>query len=155
MRHDRVLSLLALFPLVSGAQDLNRDLMARILERLEVLEQQNRSLLSEIQALREQVSKASPPLTVNVQPAEPAETAAEAPATERLVVAEQEIRDLSQTKVESDHRSPVQLTGMVLFNAFRNGRYAQVLQYPTSASLQMEPRASGASLRQSIKAGHN
>jgi hypothetical protein len=150
VRHNRGLALLALFPLVSGAQDLNRDQMARILERLDVLEQQNRSLLSEIQALREQVSKAAPPLTVNVQPAAPPETAAEAPAPERLAVAEQEIRDLAQTKVESDHRSPVQLTGMVLFNAFRNGRYAQDAQYPTSASLEMEPRSLGASMRQSI-----
>jgi len=39
---------------------------------------------------------------------------------------------------------------MVLFNAFRNGRFAQDAQYPTSASLEMEPRTSGASLRQSI-----
>ena len=150
MRHNRGLALLALFPLVSGAQDLNRDQMARILERLDVLEQQNRSLLSEIQALREQVSKAAPPLTVNVLPAAPPETGAEAPAPERLAVAEQEIRDLAQTRMESDHRGPVQLTGMVLFNAFRNGRYASDAQYPTTASLEMEPRTSGASLRQSI-----
>ena len=149
MKHSRGLALLALFPLVSGAQDLNRDQLARILERLDVLEQQNRSLLSEIQALREQVSKAAPQ-TVDVEPTGPQETTAEATATERLAVAEQQIRDIAQTKVESDHRSPVQLTGMVLFNAYRNGRYAQDAQYPTSASLQMEPRTSGASLRQSI-----
>jgi hypothetical protein len=124
--------------------------MARILERLDVLEQQNRSLLSEIQALRQEVAKATPPLTVNVPPTETAETAAEAPAPERLAVAEQQIRDLAQAGVESDHRSPVQLTGMVLFNAFRNGRYAQDAQYPTTASLELEPRASGASLRQTV-----
>ena len=139
MKHNRGLALLALFPLVSGAQDLNRDQMARILERLDVLEQQNRSLLSEIQALREQVSKAAPPLTVNVLPAAPPETGAEAPAPERLAVAEQEIRDLAQTRVESDHRSAVQLTGMVLFNAFRNGRHAEEAQYPTAASLENDP----------------
>jgi hypothetical protein len=150
VRHNRGLALLALFPLVSAAQDLNRDQMARILERLDVLEQQNRSLLSEIQALREQVSKTAPPQTVTVEPAAPAETTAEAPPSERLAVAEQEIRDLEQSKVESDHRNPVQLTGMVLFNAFRNGRYAQDAQYPTSTSLEMEPRGSGATLRQSI-----
>ena len=149
MKHSRGLALLALFPLVSGAQDLNRDQLARILERLDVLEQQNRSLLSEIQALREQVSKAAPQ-TVDVEPTGPQETTAEATATERLAVAEQQIRDIAQTKVESDHRSPVQLTGMVLFNAYRNGRYAQDAQYPTSASIEMEPRSSGATLRQSI-----
>ncbi len=152
MRHNRGLALLAFFPLVSGAQDLNRDQMARILERLDVLEQQNRSLLSEIQALREQVSKATTPLTVNVPPAEqePTETAAEAPVPERLGVAEQEIRELAQSKVESDHRSPVQLTGMVLFNTYRNGRHAEEAEYPTSASLENDPRPYGASLRQTI-----
>jgi hypothetical protein len=150
VRNNHGLALLALFPLVSGAQDLNRDQMARILERLDVLEQQNRSLLSEIQALREQVSKATVPLTINVPPAEPSETAAEAPARERLAVAEQEIRDLAQTKVESDHRSPVQLTGMVLFNAYRNGRHGEESQYPTAASIETDPRPAGATLRQSI-----
>ena len=148
MKHSHGLAALALFPLVS--QDLNRDPMARILERLDVLEQQNRSLLSEIQALREQVSKATLQLTVNVAPTAPAESGGEAPATERLAVAEQQIRDLSQTKVGSDHRSPIQLTGMVLFNAFRNGRYAQDVQNPTTASLEVQPRESGASLRQTI-----
>jgi hypothetical protein len=124
--------------------------MARVLERLDVLEQQNRSLLAEIQALREQVSKAVPPQALNVEPTGPEETTAEAPPSERLAVAEQEIRDMAQAKLESDHRSPVQLTGMILFNAFRNGRHAQDAQYPTSASLEMEPRTSGASMRQSI-----
>jgi hypothetical protein len=146
----RCLIVLAFLPFVSAAQDLNRDQMARILERLDVLEQQNRTLLSEIQALREQVSKAAPPQAVNVEPSGSEETTAEAPPSERLAVAEQEIRDMAQTKVESDHRSPVQLTGMVLFNEFRNGRYAQDSQYPTSASLELEPRSSGASMRQSI-----
>jgi hypothetical protein len=150
VRHNCGLALLALFPLVSGAQDLSRDQMARILERLDVLEQQNRSLLSEIQALREQVSKAAPPQSVNVEPGAPPETAAEAPPPERLAVAEQEIRDLAQGKVESDHRSPVQLTGMVLFNTYRNGRHAEESQYPTAAAIENDPRPAGASLRQSI-----
>jgi hypothetical protein len=124
--------------------------MARILERLDVLEQQNRSLLAEIQALREQVSKSTSPLTLSVPPAVPAETAPAAPGPERMAVAEQEIRDLSQTKVESDHRSPVQLTGMVLFNAYRNGRHGEEAEYPTAAAIENDPRPAGATLRQSI-----
>jgi hypothetical protein len=124
--------------------------MARILERLDVLEQQNRSLLSEIQALREQVSKPAAPQAVNVEPTGSEETTAEAPPSERLAVAEQEIRDMAQSKVESDHRSPVQLTGMILFNTYRNGRHAEESQYPTAASIENDPRPYGASLRQSI-----
>jgi hypothetical protein len=150
VKHSRGLALLALFPLVSGAQDLNRDQMARILERLDVLEQQNRSLLSEIQALREQVAKGSSPLTLSAQPAAEPGSPAEAPVPERLAVAEEQIRDLAQTRVETGHRAPVQLTGTVLFNVYRNGRHAEETQYPTAASLENDPRTSGASLRQSI-----
>lgn len=140
---------LAFLPMVLRGQP-TADQLARILERLDVLEQQNRSLLSEIQALREQVSKAGAPLTLTVPPAETSATAAEAPTPERLGVAEQEIRDLAQSKVESDHRSPVQLTGMVLFNTYRNGLHAEESQYPTTASVETDPRGSGASLRQTI-----
>jgi len=150
VKHSRGLALLALLPLVSGAQELNRDQMARILERLDVLEQQNRSLLSEIQALREQVARAAPPAGLPALPAAPPESLAGAPVAERLAVAEEQIRDLSQTRVETGHRAPIQLTGMILFNAYRNGRYATEAQYPAAASPEIEPRTSGASLRQSI-----
>ena len=46
------------------------------------------------------------------------------PLDERVQVAEQRVADLSQEKVEASQRFPISLTGMVLFNAFLNGKEA-------------------------------
>lgn len=138
------IALLLAFPLLSGAQELNRDQVAQILQRLDALEQQNRELLSEVHALRELVAGKE---TAQV-PAEGAATSA-APAEERLAVDEQQIRDLAQSRVESEHRDPVQLTGMLLFNAFHNGPYSGS-EYPTTAALASGPSTDGATIRQTI-----
>ena len=120
--------------------------MTQILERLQRLEEQNKALLSEIHALREELSAATarPPET----PAP--ESRADAHLDERLTIAEQRIQDADQAKVESEHKLPIRLTGTLLFNAFTNGRNSGGQQYPTAAALTPGPATDGGTLRQSI-----
>jgi hypothetical protein len=132
--------LLAALPLVMGAQELNRDQVAQILQRLDALEKQNQELLSEIRALRQAVAgKEATQETVVSQP----------PDEERLEVAEQQVRDLAQSRVETDHRDPIQLTGMLLFNGFHNGRDG-ASEYPVAAALTSGQSDDGATIRQTI-----
>ena len=84
--------------------------MAAILSRLDKLEQQNRQLTEQVDALRAQLS------AQGVSPAVPLE--------DRVAVVENRVEEQAQSKVEASQRFPVALTGMVLFNAFSNGKAA-------------------------------
>ncbi len=139
---------LALVPGVLAAQSREPADLERILQRLDVLEQQNRELMSEIHSLREQIASAvaTPPAAPPSASAPPASP----PLAERLDVDEQRIRDLAQTRVESEHHSAVQLTGMVLFNSYMNGKYGGGAQDPTTAAPEAAARFDGATLRQTI-----
>lgn len=134
---------LALVPGVLAAQSGEPADLERILQRLNVLEQQNRELMSEIHALREQIASAAAAPAAASLPATP-------PLGERVDVAEQRIQDLAKARVESEHQSPVQLTGMVLFNSYLNGKYGGGQQDPVAAAPQVGLRFDGASLRQTI-----
>lgn len=112
-----------------------------ILDRLTRLEEENRTLASEVHALREQLTASSP--------APPAE-AGNPPANERLDVVEQRVNEQAQTKVEASQHLPIKLTGTFLFNAFLNGRYSDGQQYPTTAQTTEGPSSSGASFRQTV-----
>jgi hypothetical protein len=135
--------LLALVPGVMAAQSREPADLERIVQRLDVLEQQNRELMSEIHALREQIASASAAPAVAPAPAAP-------PLAERVDVAEQRIRDLAQGSIESEHHAAVQLTGMVLFNSYVNGKYGGGAQDPTTAAPEAAARSDGATLRQTI-----
>ena len=128
--------------------------MQEILDRLQRLEDQNKELMTEIRALRQELeSRNAPAATPPAQPPPPETAAAPAqapPLQERVAVNEQRIQDLSQSKVEAEHKLPVRLTGMLLFNAFANGRNSGGLQYPTIAAPAAGPVAEGATVRQSI-----
>jgi len=118
----------------------------KVLDRLDKLEEENRKLTEEIHALRNQLT---------AQTAAPASTVSSAPAaapsvSERLDVQESRTAELAQSKVEASQRLPVSLTGMLLFNAFENGKYGGTAQYPTAAALNRAPASSGASLRQTV-----
>jgi hypothetical protein len=114
--------------------------MKAALERLERLEEQNRKLTEELRDLRRQLAEA--------RPAEP-EAAAPAPIPERVEVVERRVEEQAQTKLESEHRFPIQLTGMLLFNAYYNGSHAGDSAFPTSASQTSAPGLGGATFRQS------
>jgi hypothetical protein len=132
---------LTLIPVVMVAQSRDPVDMERILQRLDVLEQQNRELMSEIRSLREQIAAAAAPAAPS-PPLAP-------PVAERVDVAEQRIHDLAQDRIESEHHSAVQLTGMVLFNSYMNGKYGGG-EYPTTAAPEGAVRSSGATFRQTI-----
>ncbi len=108
--------------------------LARILERLDRLEKENRSLSEQVRALQEQLGTPPPP-----------------PPTveERLDIQQHRIEEQAQTKVESSQKFPLRLTGMALFNAFANSKQSGGADYPVVAA----PTGvghSGATVRQTI-----
>src|SRR5439155_13474284 len=61
------------------------------------------------------------------------------------------LAEQNQVKLESSQRLPVRLTGMALFNIFRNTAHAQsAQQYARFAQVARGPSEAGASLRQSV-----
>lgn len=115
---------------------LAQDRFQQILARIEKLEAENRALRQELEALRRALAQG------------PVETRQQ-PLAEKVEVLETRTAELSQIKVQTTSKFPVELTGMVLFNLFVNGSYGTG-QYPTTASLTAGPRLAGGSLRQSI-----
>lgn len=123
--------------------------MRQILERLERLEEQNRELLTEIRQLRAQVDQthetAAAPAGVEQANPQPKAT-----LEERVELNERRIAELDQSKVGADHKLPVQLTGMLLFNAFANGRNSGGQMDPTTASATAGAQTNGATIRQTV-----
>lgn len=113
----------------------------KVLDRLDKLEDENRMLLDEIHALRNELeqSRAAPP-----------EASVPAPIDERLGVQESRTAELAQSKVEASQKLPVSLTGMLLFNSFINGKNGGGAEDPVLASQNAAPAASGATLRQTV-----
>ncbi len=118
--------------------------MQQVLERLERLEEQNKALFAEVQSLRKELAGGG---GANAEPAAPP---SEPPLEEKVAVQEQRIDEQAQSKVESDHRLPVQLTGMLLFNAFLNGQSSNNQGYPVTAAATPGAASGGATLRQSV-----
>ena len=112
------------------------DLQA-VLERLDKLEDENRRLQDEIRKLRSELTANTSPNSSN-------------DAAERIEVQESRTAELDQTKVGSSQRFPVSLTGMLLFNAFRNGNNSGTAEYPTVGSLARAPASDGGTLRQTV-----
>ena len=129
---------IAAVPLLAQSPPPEQD-WRRVVERLERLEQQNKQLQSEVRALRDELSgRKTPELST-------------APLTERVDVLEQRSAEHEQAKLESEHKLPVQLSGMILFNAFVNGRNAAGTQIPLVAGLTPDPSAvGGGTFRQSL-----
>ena len=110
--------------------------MQKIQERLDRLEEQNKALTTEIQALRDELAAARAPAPAQAAPTE-----------ERLQVQESRTAELAASKVEASQRFPIRLTGMVLFNSFRNSAGSGAQEYPTIA-LPGGDHSGGASVRQ-------
>jgi hypothetical protein len=135
----RVLAIL-LVPFALQAQ--NGPDMQKILDRLDQLEKQNQQLLTEIHELRNELQ----PRAAAAAPSPPGE----APLAERMAIQEARTAELAQSKVEASQKMPVTLTGMLLFNAFKNSDYSGGFQYPPGASPNSGPASTGATLRQTI-----
>jgi hypothetical protein len=127
--------------------------LSRILERLDRLEQENRTLAGEVQALRAELAASRQP---SASPGAPASVPAVsesgvsvASAEERLDIQQARIDEQAQTKVEAGQKFPIRLAGMVLFNAFMNSKQSGGVDYPIVAAA-TGPGHDGASVRQSI-----
>ncbi|HWD99074.1 MAG TPA: hypothetical protein VG345_08560, partial [Bryobacteraceae bacterium] len=146
-----------------------------IVDRLDRLESENRRLSEEITALRSELARARAVQAVQSQteaspnplpaavPQPPAAAShdvtgktvdistQDASLAERLGVQETRTAELDQKKVESSQKMPLQVTGMLLFNAFHNGEYSgSNLTDPVVASSTQGQRLSGATLRQTV-----
>jgi hypothetical protein len=91
------------YPFAAGAQTPD---LARVLDRLDRLERENRQLAAEVAALRARLDG----------PAAPA-AAVEVPVEQRVEIQERRTEELAQTKVETAQKFPLRVTGMALFNA--------------------------------------
>jgi len=118
--------------------------LQKIMQRLDKLEDENQKLLDEVRQLRNELKTARPADVV-----ESAESPGAAPDSERVSVLESKTADLDQSKVSASQRFPISLAGMLLFNAFMNGRNSGDAEYPVVAGA---PSAStdGATVRQTI-----
>jgi hypothetical protein len=126
--------------------------LKQVIDRLDRLEAQNRELMAEIRALREQLA-AGPAAPETAGQAGPQSADAETPPQpvgERVAVAERRIADLDQSKVSSEHRLPVSLTGMLLFNAFVNGKGSGGADNPTVLTPAGGQASGGGTFRQSV-----
>lgn len=119
--------------------------MQQILDRLDRLEEQNRTLLEEVRALRSELDARSR----DAAPAPAAETAQAPPVEERVAVNENRIAELAQTKVEAARRFPIRITGMALFNSFWGSRGSGEGEYVAVAAPEGR-RSAGATLRQTV-----
>jgi hypothetical protein len=117
------------------------DLQA-VLQRLDRLEAQNQELMAEIRALRQQLGSTAP-----VEAPAPAVT-----LPEHVEVNTQQIAQLDQEKISTDHKLPLTLTGMALFNGFWTGRNGGGADNPTLARSPSTPPAAsgGGTFRQSV-----
>jgi hypothetical protein len=122
--------------------------MAAILERLDKLEKQNQELQAEIQKLRQALGTATATSDSAVAASPPAQPPAS--VEERLDVQEKRTEELAQSKLDTSQRMPVELTGMLLFNAFSNGKFGGPLQNPVTAGLTRGPANTGGSFRQTV-----
>jgi hypothetical protein len=113
--------------------------LQKIFDRLDKLEDENHKLLDEIQALRNELTTAR-----NTEAPAPAST------DERLAVQESRTAELEQSKVAASQRFPISLTGMLLFNAFANGRNSGGAQDPVTAGPGPSAATDGASVQQTI-----
>jgi hypothetical protein len=118
--------------------------LQKIFDRLDKLEDENRKLLDEIHALRSELA------TARSTEAPPPQSPGLASNDERLAVQESRTAELEQSKVAASQRFPISLTGMLLFNAFANGRSSGGVQDPVAAGLIPYAATDGASLQQTI-----
>jgi hypothetical protein len=123
--------------------------LQQVLERLDRLEAQNRELMTEIRTLRQQLDSVKPAAAAAVT-AEATTPAAAAPLAERVEVAEQRLAQEDQEKISSEHKLPVTLTGMLLFNSFWTGRGGGNAENPTVAPVTGGPVDAGATFRQTV-----
>lgn len=119
-----------------------------IVERLDQIEAQNVALRDEVEALRREIERLKQPDSDGS-----VSTIARLDALdERVNLHQVRLSEQGQVKAESARRVPIQLTGMILFNLFRNSRHATPagMDYPLSARVESAPSSFAATMRQSV-----
>jgi hypothetical protein len=144
--HRRVLLTLSLaFQLCAQQSADSQAVMLQIVQRLDALERQNRELLAEVHALKQQLessaARGSPEASSNAEEKNSVD--------DRMAVAEHRIAEQAQTKVEASQKFPISLNGMLLFNAFANTG-APERQSDTAYGLLTGPNSDGATVRQTL-----
>lgn len=125
----------------------NSAVLNRILERLDHLEQQNRDLIQEVTSLRQELAAGQGGVQTGTAAA--GDQPDPSSVNERLAVNEARTAEQAQTKVEAAQKFPIQLNGLILFNAFTNGTSNNSLAI-NATNLLPEPYESGATPRQTI-----
>lgn len=148
MRHHRLPLILVLVAIRLCAQDKDDSsaVMKQILERLDSLEKENRQLVQEVKGLREQVAESHS--TASQAPSNESKPD-QATLNERVTVEEHRTAEQAQTKVEAAHKFPIQLNGILLFNAFANSA-GEAGEYSGNYNLLTGPSRDGATIRQTI-----
>lgn len=130
---------------VAQRDPLDAPALQQVLQRLERIEQANRALAAEVQALRREL--AAQRETATAAPAEPAQKLPPY-LGERLEVQERRIEEQAETKVEASQKFPLQITGMALFNFTGNNQRSTEVDTNYGGSGGHGPTA--ASFRQSM-----
>ena len=138
---NSVLAALGFILCVAEARAQSPDNVQRLVDRLDVLEKSNRSMIEELRSLRAEVAALRAPSVPDAAPDA---------AGEQLAVDESRIEEQAQTKVESAHRFPLRLSGMLLINAYANGKQGYGQDNPTIAARRPSTSSSGSTLTQSF-----
>jgi hypothetical protein len=129
--------LLLLLPALLLAQSPDsQQTLQRIQDRLDALEKENRQLLQELQDLRK-----------DLEVARNAPTPGQ-PLADRVAVVESRTEEQAQTKVEASQKFPLSINGMLLFNAFSNGKASE--NSTATYGLLSGPGIAGATVTQSM-----
>ena len=129
-----------------AARTQSVEMLERFAQRMELLERQNAELREQIRSLRTELE------TVKSSAQEAAAPVARVEALEEQVQLQAgRLAEQDQIKMQGANRTPVRLTGIVLFNAFANGRHGGgAMDYPVTALATADRRRSGATLAQSV-----
>src|SRR5580700_99773 len=137
------------------APDLQPADLQKVLQRLDRLEEQNRELMTELRALRQQLASQPPPAAKAPEALQENATAApspapEAPLQDQVEVQQQRTAQLDQEKISTEHKLPLTLTGMLLENSFWTGKGGGGGANPTIAPAEPGPVNAGGTFRQSV-----
>jgi hypothetical protein len=135
-----------LFAGTVAARAQSVETLERLSQRMDLLERQNAELQEQIRSLRAELD------TVKGSAQEAAAPVARVEALEEQVQLQAgRLAEQDQIKMQSSQRTPVRLTGIVLFNAFLNSRHGgQAFDYPPTALRLPDRSRSGATLSQSV-----
>jgi hypothetical protein len=118
--------------------------VARAQLQLQTSQQQLADLQRQLVALRQRIANGQS----EQDSSEPALAESVEDVREQQSIQESQIATQAQSKVESESKYPVKLSGLILMNAFANNRAVDVAAAPTL--VMAGPGSTGASLRQTI-----